>query len=296
MRVFVTGAAGFVGLAVTSELIDAGHRVLGLSRSDSGAAALAALGAEVHRGDVTDLDDLKAAAAGCDGVIHLAFNHDFSRYLENCEDDRRVIAGLAEVLVGKPLLVTSGAAMGAARPGKPSSEEDPPVSSKIVPRAASEEAAEAAAAQGVRAGVVRLPQVHDIHRQGFVTYLIQLAQAKGVCAYVGEGTNRWTAAHVSDVARLYRLALERGQAGARWNAVAEGGLPMKAIAEAIGARLGLPVRSIPAEAAGDHFGWMAAFAAGDSPASSALTQDRLGWTPTGPSLLEDLANLVLDEA
>lgn len=293
MRVFVTGASGFIGSAVTSELIEAGHEVLGLTRSDAGAQALAALGAQVHRGDLADLESLKEGAAQADGVIHLAFNHDFSTYMANCEDDRRAIEALASGLRGGPLLVTSGTGMGAGGPGRLASEDDPPASSAMVPRAASEEAADAATARGVNAGVVRLPQVHDPERQGLVSYAIEVAREKGVVAYVGEGANRWPAAHRLDVARLYRLALERGERGARYHAVAEEGVRMRDIAEAIGARLSLPVKSITAEEAPAHFGWMAMFASSDLPASSALTRQKLAWTPSGPRLLEDLARLAV---
>jgi len=296
MRVFVTGATGFVGSAVTAELISAGHQVLGLTRSEGGVRALEAAGAQAHRGSLEDLDSLKAGAAAAEGVIHLAFNHDFSTYMANCEDDRRAIGALASALVGTggPLLVTSGTGMGLGAPGRPATEDDAPAPSSAIPRAASEEAAEAAAAQGVNASVVRLPQVHDTRRQGLVTYAIAVAREKGVSAYVGDGANRWTAAHVSDVARLYRLALERGERGARWHALAEEGIPMRAIAETLGKRLGLPVVSIPAEQAGEHFGWLGMFASSDIPASGALTRQRLGWTPTGPGLIADLEQLVLD--
>ncbi|MBL8553295.1 MAG: SDR family oxidoreductase [Phenylobacterium sp.] len=295
MRVFVTGATGFVGAAVTAELIGAGHTVLGLTRSDAGAAALAAAGAEAHRGSLANAASLTAGAAAADGVIHLAFNHDFSTYMQNCDDDRRAIAALAAGLAGtaKPLLVTSGTGMGAARPGQMIGEDDPAASATAIPRAASEEAAQAAAAEGANAGVVRLPQVHDTEKQGLVSPYIQAAIARGFCAYVGEGANRWAAAHVGDVARLYRLALERGTRGARWHAVGEEGVTLRAIAETLGKRLGLPVRSIDQGEAADYFGWLAMFAGHDAPASSALTQARLGWRPTGPGLLEDLADLKL---
>lgn len=293
MQVFVTGASGFVGSAVAAELIEAGHQVLGLTRSAAGAQALEAMGAVAHHGSLEDLDALTRGAEQADAVIHLAFNHDFSTYQANCEDDRRVIAALASVLAGKPLLVTSGTGMGAAGPGRLALETDPPASTAASPRAASEEAADAAAAQGVAACVVRLPQVHDPERQGLISYAVQAAREKGVSAYVGEGTGRWAAAHRLDVARLYRLALEQGQPGARYHAVAEEGVPMRAIAETIGRRLGLPVRAIAPEAAAAHFGWLAMFAGADAPASSALTRERLGWTPTGPGLLADLERLAL---
>ena len=295
MRVFVTGATGFIGLAVTADLIAAGHQVLGLTRSEAGAEALAAAGAEACRGTLEDLEGLKRGAAQADGVIHLAFNHDFSTYMQNCEDDRRVIEALGATLAGseRPMLVTSGTGM-AAGTGRASTEDDPPAPSSEVPRAASEEAAEALAAQGVRVSVVRLPQVHDTRKPGRLSPAIEAARAKGVSAYVGDGANRWAAAHVSDTARLFRLALERSEGGVRYNSVGEEGVPMRDIAEAIGRRLGLPVRSITPEQAFEHFGWLAMFADRDAPASSEKTQRRLGWTPTGPGLIADLDRLEID--
>jgi nucleoside-diphosphate-sugar epimerase len=226
-------------------------------------------------------------------VIHLAFNHDFSTYMANCEDDRRVIAALGSVLVGsdRPLLVTSGTGMGVSAPGQLATENNPPASAAVIPRAASEEAADAAAVDGVNVSVVRLPQVHDTQKQGLITYVIEAALERGVSAYVGDGANRWPAAHRLDTARLYRLALERAERGARYHAVAEEGVPIRAIAEAIGRRLGLPVASIAPEEAPAHFGWLAMFAANDVPASSTLTRQRLDWRPTGPSLLADLEQL-----
>lgn len=297
MRVFVTGATGFIGSTLVEDLIDAGHEVIGLTRSEAGAEALAAAGAEPHRGSLDDLESLRRGAARADGVVHLAFNHDFSTYMANCEDDRRVIEALGSVLVGsdRPLLVTSGAAMAAVQ-GRPATEEDPPAPATAIPRAASEEAAEALAARGVNAGVVRLPQVHDTRKQGLVTYAIEVARATGVSAYVGDGTNRWPAAHRVDTARLYRLALERAEPGARYHAVAEEGVPMRDIAEALGRRLGLPTRSITPEEAPAHFGWLGMFAGSDSTASSALTRRWLDWRPTGPTLIADLERLELAEA
>jgi len=296
MRAFVTGATGFIGSAVVKELLGSGHQVLGLSRSDQGAAALAAAGAEVQRGDVADLDGLKEAAARSDGVIHLAFNHDFSRYLQNCDDDRRVIEAIGSVLAGsaRPLVMTSG--ITSFSPDGLATEDDPPLSSSIVPRAASEEAAAVAAERGAHVSVMRLPQVHDTHVQGLVTPIIAAAREKGVSAYVGDGQNRWAAAHVSDVARLYRLALEAAAPFARYHAVGEQGVSMRAIAETIGKRLGLPVKSISLEEAPEYFGWLAAFAGRDGAASSQQTQQRLGWRPTGRGLLEDLADLELAAA
>lgn len=289
MRVFVTGATGFVGTAITRELIDAGHTVLGLARSGEAAERLAAIGAEVHRGSVDDLASLRRGIAHADGVVHTAFNHDFSTYAANCEADRQVIAAMGAELAGsdRPLLVTTG--MTLLGTGGVGTEEHAPVpSSAGVPRSASEEAAEALAQQGVHACVVRLPQVHDPFKQGLITYLIALAREKGVVAYVDEGTNRWPAVHVLDAACLYRLVLEQGVRGARYHAVGEEGVALKAVAESIGRGLQLPVVSVPASEAGQHFGWLARFAGMDSPASSALTQQRLGWRPVEATLLADL--------
>ena len=293
MRVFVTGATGFIGSAVVNELIAAGHRVLGLARSPDKAKALAATGADVVMGSLEDLDGVKRAAAGSDGVIHTAFNHDFSRYVANCEDDRCVIAALGSVLAGsdRPLVVTSGTGMVSGRSGQPSKEDDAAASSKVAPRAASEEAAANVAAKGGNVSVVRLPQVHDTMRQGLVTFAIAIAREKGVCAYVGDGQNRWPAAHVLDAARLYRLALERPERGATYHAVAEQGVRLRDITEVLGQRLKLPVKSIAPEDAEASFGWLAAFIGRDAPASSELTRTRLQWQPKERGLLADLAEL-----
>jgi nucleoside-diphosphate-sugar epimerase len=292
MRVFVTGATGFIGSALVPELIHAGHQVLGLARSDAGAESLIAAGAEVHRGDLEDLESLRSGAANSDAVIHTAFNHDFSKFQANCESDRRVIEAMGDALAGsgRMLIVTSGTGIGSTGNGIPATELDPPVSSKVIPRAATEEAAEAVASRGVRVAIVRLPQVHDTVKQGLVTYAIQVAREKGVAAYVGEGLNRWAAAHRFDTAQVYRLALEKGEA-ARYHAVAEEGVPAREIAAAIGRGLKVPVVSVAPEEAAGHFGWLAAFVAWDIPASSAITREKLGWNPTGPGLITDLENM-----
>jgi nucleoside-diphosphate-sugar epimerase len=293
MRVFVTGATGFIGSAVVKELIAAGHHVLGLSRSDKGADALAAAGAEVHRGFLEDSEGLKECATRSDGVIHLGFNHDFSKFKTNCEDDRRVINALGAALVrtGRPLIVTSGTPIANTVPGQPAKEDNAAIGSDVHPRAASEEAAAAVASEGVNVSVVRLPQVHDTAKQGLITPAIAMFRARGVCVYVGDGRNRWPAAHYLDVARLYRLAIEKAEPNAKYHAVAEEGVPMREIAEAIGRRLTLPVKSIAPEEARAFFEWLSMFAAHDMPASSAQTRRKLGWQPTGPGLIADLEQL-----
>jgi nucleoside-diphosphate-sugar epimerase len=295
MRIFVTGATGFIGSAIVPELIDAGHQVLGLTRSEAGAQSLIAAGAEVHRGDLEDLESLRRGAELSDGVIHLAFNHDFSKFAAICEADRHAIEALGSALAGsdRPLVITSGTGV-ARTPGRPSTEEDAPNSP--IPRVASEEAAASVAARGVRVSLMRLPQVHDTVKQGLITYLIAVAREKGVSAYIGDGLNRWPAVHRLDCARLYKLALEKGSAGARYNAVAEEGVPLREIAEAIGRGLKVPVVVKSPEEAGEHFGWLAAFVGFDIPASSALTQQRLGWQPTGPGLISDLHHMQYFEA
>ena len=267
MRVFVTGATGFIGSAIVQELIHVGHKVLGLTRSDAGAEVLIAAGAEAHRGDLENLESLRRGAASADAVIHTAFNHDFSKYVANCESDRQVIEALGNVLAGsrRLLIVTSGTGVLNSEPGALATENDPPPSSKEVPRAASEEAADSVATRGVRTAIVRLPQVHDTVKQGLVSYAIRVAREKGVSAYVGEGLNRWPAAHRLDTARLYRLALENANPGERFHAVAEEGVPMRDIAEAIGRGLKVPVVSLWSEESSKHFGWLGGFLERDIP-------------------------------
>lgn len=293
MRVFVTGATGNIGSRVVKDLIAAGHRVIGLYRSEEKAKALAATGAEIYRGSIAEPDSLKDGAARSDAVIHLAFNHDFSRFVQNCEDDRRLIKTIGSVLAGsdRPLIVTSGTGIANTIPGESAREDNPAAGSDKHPRAASEETAAALAAEGVNVSVVRLPQVHDPLTQGLITPAIAMYREKGVCAYIGEGRNRWPAAYVVDVARLYRLAIERAEPGAKYHAVAEEGVPMRDIAETLARRLKLPAKSIAAEEAGAYFGWLSMFAGLDLPASSAQTRKKLGWEPTGPGLLADLENL-----
>jgi len=289
MRVFVTGATGFIGSAVVLDLLEAGHRVLGLARSDEGAASLAATGAEVQRGTLQELDVLRAAAAASDGVIHTAFIHDFSNFEASVETDRLAIEALGEALAGsdRPLVVSSGSAL-AAR-GEPATEEtgiaDPPLNPRV-----SEQTALRFADRGVRATAIRLaPTVHGEGEHGFVPMLIDLAREKGGAAYIGEGTNVWPAVHRLDAARLFRLALESAPAGRRLNAVDEQGVPFRSIAEAIGAGLNLPVKSVSGDEVGAYFGWFAHFANLDNPTSSALTREWLGWRPEHVGLLEDLA-------
>ncbi len=286
MRVFVTGATGFIGSAVVRELLGAGHQVLGLARSDAGAKSLAAAGAEVHRGSLEDLESLKRGAATADGVIHCAFIHDFSDFAANCAKDKAAIEAMGATLAGsnKTFIATSGV-LGLA-PGRSGTEEDTP--NHALPRK-SEEAGLALASQGVRAMAIRLsPSVHGDGDHGFVPQLIKSARDNGFATYVGDGKNRWPAVHRLDAARLYRLALEKGASGARFHGVADEGIPVRAIAEAIGKRLGVPaVSKSPAEA-GALLGFIGMVLGADAPTSSTITQERLGWKPTHVGLLEDL--------
>jgi nucleoside-diphosphate-sugar epimerase len=284
MRVFVTGASGFIGSALVPELIAAGHQVLGLARSDASAKALTEAGAQVHRGDLEDLESLRRGAAASDGVIHLAFIHDFSKYLENAAIDRRAIEAIGAVLEGsgRPFIITSGTA------GRTEEDAGNP-NVPAAPRLVSEEVTLAMASRGVRASVLRLPpSVHDPDKLVLITMMIEIARAKGVSAYVGEGLNRWPAVHRLDAAHLYRLVLENGSAGVRYHAVAEEGVALKDIANAIGRGLKVPVVSQTPEEAAGHFGWLAFFMGADVPASSALTQQRMGWRPTQIGLIRDL--------
>ncbi|WP_310393436.1 SDR family oxidoreductase [Hymenobacter sp.] len=290
MRIFVTGATGFVGSAVVQELLGAGHQVLGLARSEKAAQELVAAGAQAHRGEVEDLDSLRRGAAAADGVAHLGFIHDFANFPAVCEIDRRAVEALGSALVGsdRPFVVTSGTAL--ITPGRVATEnEASALTVHDFPRVATEEAAGAVADRGVRVALLRLsPSVHGDGDHGFVPALIDIARATGVSAYVGEGQNRWNAVHRLDAARLFRLALEHGAADARYHAVAEAAIPFRTIAAAIGKGLDLPVVSKSPEEAAAHFGAFAGFTQLDAPASSQLTQQRLGWQPTHNTLLADL--------
>lgn len=292
MRIFVTGATGFIGSSLVPELIGAGHQVIGLTRSEAGAQALEAAGAQAFRGTLEDPGSLRAGAESADAIIHLAFDHDFSRFVDNCQKDSRVIAALGEALAGsdRPLLITSGTGIGGGAHGEPA-REDVFNTSHPNPRIASEIAGNALIGQGVNVSFMRLPQVHNPYRQGLVSPLVEVAREKGVVAYVGDGANRWPAGHLSDVVKLYRLAIEKGARdtqSARYHAVGEEGVTSRAIAEALGRGLKLPVVSISPEEAPAHFGWMGIFAGLDMPASSAWTQATLGWRPSGPTLIADL--------
>jgi nucleoside-diphosphate-sugar epimerase len=290
MRIFVTGATGFIGSAIVRELLTAGHKVLGLARSAAAADTLARLGIEAHRGDLSDTESLAAGARACEGVIHTAFNHDWSTTTREAAalTDRRAVEALAGALEGsgKSLVVTSATALLA--PGRNGTEEHAP-GSAATPRAASEAAVLAAAGRGVRGSIVRLPpSVHGTGDHGFVPMLIDIARRTGISAYVGDGANRWPAVHRLDAARLFRLALEKGAPGARLHGAAEEGVPMRAIAQTIGTVLGVPVRGLAEDEARTHFDWFAHFVAIDNPVSSAITRNTLGWRPQEPELLADM--------
>jgi nucleoside-diphosphate-sugar epimerase len=297
MRVFVTGATGFIGSYLVPELINSGHQVVGLTRSDAGAKALTLAGAEVLYGDINDLDCLRTAIISVDAVIHAAFNHDFGNIKQHSENDRKVILALGDALAGsgKPLIITSGTGLVRSKTGEPAAENDDHVTSVEFARAASEEAADALIAEGKQVIVIRLPQVHDTFRQGRIAEHIKLARQKGWVAYIGDGNNRLPAVHVTDAVQLYRLALEKGQAGARYHAVAEEGVTLHDIAEVIGLGLQMPVNSIAAGQASEYFGWLANLAMTDLPASGNKTRELLGWNPTGPDLLTDLRKMDYSE-
>jgi nucleoside-diphosphate-sugar epimerase len=292
MRTFVTGATGFIGTELVKELIEAGHQVRGLTRSDEGVEQLTKVGAEVHRGDLTDLDSLRGGASGMDAVVHLAFSHDFANFAQNAQDEIKAIEALGSALKpGNLLVMTSGTGLASGGPGHLRKETDPPASHQAIPRRP-EQTAHQVAATGVHVAIVRLPQVHDTRKQGLVPLLTKTAREKGVSVYVGDGANRWAAAPLKDVAHLYRLVVEKAGPGySVYHAVQEEGVPIKEVAETIGKGLKVPVVSIPPEKAAEHFGWMAHFAGLDMPASSEWTRKTLGWEPTGPGLIEDLTNM-----
>lgn len=289
MRVFLTGSTGFIGIQIAKQLLGAGHQVLGLTRSDAGAAALQALGAESHRGDLQDLGSLQHGARHCDAVIHTAFDHDFSNFVANCQKDSRVIAALGAELQGsqRPLLITSGTPLGAPGPGQ-AADEDYFAADHPNPRVASELAGQALVEHGINVVVMRLSQIHDTLKQGLVTEVIKRARETGISAYVDDGLNPWSAAHLSDTAQLYRLALEKHRPGARYHATAEHYIEFRRIAQAIGDGLGIPTVALSAREATAHFGWLSGFVAKDMSALSSKTQARLGWHPKGCSLLSDL--------
>ncbi len=293
MRIFITGASGFIGTELVKELIGAGNQVRGLTRNDVGAQKLQAAGAEVHRGSLQDLESLRSGAAGMDAVVNLAFNHDdMSKFAESGEDERHAIEALGSVLEpGKLLVVTSGTGLARGGPGHLRVESDPPQSTAAIPRQP-EEVAQAVAERGVRVAIVRLPQVHDTRKQGLVHFLTETAREKGISAYVGDGANRWAAAPLADVSRLYRLVVEQSGPGVTvYHAVQEEGVALREIAETLGRGLNIPVVSLNPDQAAKHFGWFAHFAGLDMPASGEWTRKTLNWEPTGPGLIEDLTNM-----
>ena len=291
MKIFVTGATGFIGTPLVAELVAAGHQVRGMARSDAGAEQLREAGVEVHRGDLEDVDSLRAGAAGMDAVIHLAFNHDdMSKFAQSGLAEQRAIEALgASLQPGKVLVVTSGTGLVKGGAGEVRTEQDSP--QEGFPRNP-EAAAKAVAERGVHVAVVRLPQVHDTRKQGLVTWMVQTARDKGVSAYVGDGSNRWAAAPREDVAHLYRLVVEQtGPGMTAYHAVQEEGVALREIAEALAEGLNLPLRSIPPDEAAGHFGWLGHFAAVDMPASGTWTQQQLGWQPEGRGLIADLKDM-----
>lgn len=292
MRIFLTGATGFIGTALVTQLIATGYRVVGLTRTQAGAEILAAAGAEAIFGNIEDLDSLRSGAMLCDGVIHTAFDHDFSNFVANCEKDRQAITAMAEVLKGtqRPLIITSGVGMGSGQQNTPAVETHFNAQ-HANPRKASELAGLEALNNGVNVSVLRLSQVHNPIKQGLITPLIEIARQKGVSAYVDDGQNRWSAVHISDAAVLYVLALQKSQPGSRYHAVAEEGITMREIAETIAHALEVPAVSLNRSQAADHFGWMDKFVAQDMSASSLLTQQSLAWQPKGPGLIEDLKQM-----
>ncbi len=292
MRIFVTGATGFIGTELLKQLIEAGHTVRGLARSEEGMKQVEAAGAEPLRGTLEETDVLRRGVEGMDAVVNLAFNHDFTKFAESGAVERKAIEVLGEALEpGKVLIVTSGTALSSSVPGHVRTERDVPTENTAIPRNP-EAAARSVAERGVHVGIVRLPQVHDTHKQGLVTMLAAIAREKGVSAYVGNGSNRWAAGPLKDAARLYRLAVEKTGPGVTvYHAVEEEGVPLREIAEALGKGLNIPVVSIAPEKGAEHFGVMGHFAALDMPASSEQTRELLGWQPNGPSLIEDLTNM-----
>ena len=287
MRVFLTGATGFIGTAVAQELISHGHTVLGVARTDAAAKTLSERGVEPHKGDLTDHTSFIAGAQACDAVIHCAFIHDFSKFMQNIEIDQAMIRAMLAALEGsgKPLITTTGVAMLA--PGQTATEANEPARQG---RGETEGMVRDAASRGLRTAVIRLPPItHEDGDGGFLGPLVGIAKEKGKAVYIGDGANRWPAGNRADAAVLYRLALEKGEPGAAYHAVDEEGVPTRDIAEAIGKRLDLPVDALAKEQAAAHFGWLGMFASADTPASSRITRDKLGWKPTHTRLIEDIA-------